>query len=211
MALNSEQAMPELKKHVSGEEQKLEVALKSKLIRDSSLEEIKETLRFIMVKIGLRAQNWPNDLEKVILHQHIVENFSGNNLEEIKLAFEMAIAGKLDLEDVKCYENFSCMYFSMIMNAYRKWSAQAYEQVKIKIEEPPKQRIFTKEELEDGEREDVERQYSLFLKGYPLKGLEFNRSILEKDGLIKDKENIIDFFGRRLNSGIQNIYIKKNV
>lgn len=83
----------------------------------------------VMVKIGLRSLNWPADEEKIILIQHIRENFGGHHLAEINLAFDMAIAGSLDAE-ANCYENFSCLYFSGIMNAYRKWSREEYRNVK---------------------------------------------------------------------------------
>jgi hypothetical protein len=163
-----------------------------------------------MVKLGLRAQNLPNDLEKLVLVQHIQENFGGNNLDEIRLAFDMAIAGKLDLksDEVKCYENFSCVYFSLIMNAYRKWSAEEYRQVAMKVEPLPPQRIFTQDELDDGEREDVERQYTAYLKGYDLKGIEFNKRIALKDGLVSEHETIIDLFRRAVEKEWPHIYIK---
>jgi hypothetical protein len=203
--------MPELRRQANGEQQKFEVALKSKLIINASLEEIKEVLRFVMVKIGLRANNWPNDLEKVILHQHIVENFGGNNVDEIRLAFEMGIAGKLGFlenESIVPFENFSCLYFSSVMNAYRRWSAQEYRQIAMKIEPPPPQRIFTQEELDDGFREDVERQYGSYLRGYDLRGIEFNKEILVKDGLIMEDETVIDLFRKSVEKGMPHIYVK---
>jgi len=199
--------MPELKRQVSGEENKFQLALATKLIKDASLEEIKEQLRFVMVKVGLRAANWPNDLEKVILHQHIVENFGGHRVDEIRLAFDLAISGKLGIDDVKCYENFSCAYFSTIMNGYRNWAAETYRQ--IKVEKPPEQRIFTQEELDDGAREDAQRQYRSYLRGLELKGLEMNKPILEKDGLIGAEEKVIDFFKRRAENGFENIYTRQ--
>ena len=81
-----------------------------------------------MMKIGLRAQNWPSDAEKGVLIEHIWKEYGGHSIEEIKLAFDMAIAGKLDVE-VNCYENFSCLYFSNIMSAYRAWSKEEYKQI----------------------------------------------------------------------------------
>lgn len=42
-------------------------------------------------------------------------------MEVIHLAFEMAISGKLGI-DSNCYENFSCQYFSKILEAYRSWA-----------------------------------------------------------------------------------------
>lgn len=169
-------------------------------------EELKEILRFVMIKVGLRAQNWPNDLEKLVLFEHIISNFGGNRIEEIKLAFDMAIGGKLDCE-VNCYENFSCYYFSTIMNAYRRWSAQAVNHLPMEIK--PEQKIFTQEENDNIERGDVERQYQLFLKNYPIKGTEFNKPILEKDEMIKEGETVIEFFRRMALSGHENIYTQK--
>lgn len=160
-----------------------------------------------MVKVGLRSQNWPEGEEKAVLIEHIVSNFGGHRIEEIKLAFEMAIAGKFDVE-VNCYENFSCYYFSTIMNAYRKWSAQAYRQLEPKIIENPPQKIFSQEEIDDSAREDAERQYQLFLKQHELKGLGINKAILEKDGFLKEGETVIDFFKRWVESGHSNVYIK---
>lgn len=85
-----------------------------------------QVLRLVMVKIGLRANNFPDKLETEILIQHIVENFGGHRIDEIKLAFDMAIMGKLSCE-ASCYENFSCAYFTQVMNAYQDWSKEEYK------------------------------------------------------------------------------------
>lgn len=88
-----------------------------------------------MLKVGIRQANIPNNEEKAILIDHILTEFSGHTCAEIKVAFEMAIAGKLEDIDSKgnvstldatCYENFSCLYFSKIMNSYRSWAKEAY-------------------------------------------------------------------------------------
>ncbi len=193
-------------KHLkTSEEQKFEVALKSKTISESSLDEMKEVLRYVMLKIGLRTQSVPNDFEKLILFEHIVSNFGGNRIDEIKLAFDLAIGGKLDVE-VNCYENFSCYYFSMIMNAYRAWSSQTYRQV-VKPE-VPEQKIFTQEELDNSAREDAARQYVLFVKGNKPKSPEINKAILVKDGLMKEDESVENFFKSCLEKGYRRIYMK---
>lgn len=98
-----------------------------------------------MVKVGLRAANWPNDFEKQILVQHIFQNFGGNRLDEIRLAFDMAIIGSLDV-DANCYENFSCLYFSNVMYAYREWARQEFKESMIRIDYKPK--LFDKVEIE---------------------------------------------------------------
>lgn len=94
-----------------------------------------------MVKLGLRSANWPNEEEKVVLISHIVSNYGNHTVKEVLLAFEMAIAGKLGV-DPTTYENFSCLYFSEIMNAYREWAKVAY---KVNIKEIPM--IEQKEDL----------------------------------------------------------------
>lgn len=110
----------------SGDELKFEVALKEPRIRQVSEESLKGVLRYVMILVGLRAQNYPDDIEKQILLNFIGENYGGHTPAEIKLAFEMAITRKLDVE-AKCYENFSVTYFVSIMEAYREW---ARDQVK---------------------------------------------------------------------------------
>jgi hypothetical protein len=117
----------ELTRPKNGESEHFSIAIQNKKIIHRDLEELKESLRYAMVKIGLRSQNWPSDEEKGVLIQHIIKNYGGHTVEEIKLAFDMAITGRLDVE-VNCYENFSCLYFSNIMSAYREWAKEEYKQ-----------------------------------------------------------------------------------
>jgi hypothetical protein len=192
----------------TGELAILEKAVLSPLISESTVDELKQVLRLVMIKAGLRSQNWPQDEEKVVLIDHIVSNFGGNRIEEIKLAFDLAIAEKLEIEkkEISCYENFSCAYFSKIMNAYRLWSTQEIKH--IKTEEPPVQKIFTQDELDDSAREDAERQYQLFLKGIEPIHTDINRPILKKDNLIHEGESVRDFFKRMAGKERLNIYTR---
>lgn len=85
-----------------------------------------------MNKLGLREANIPEKDELSLLIHHLLTQYGSHTCEEIRLAFDMAIGGQLDLlpgESVNCYENFSCLYFSSIMNAYRRWAAQAHRQL----------------------------------------------------------------------------------
>lgn len=132
VAKQEEHQLIEWKQPVTGEENKFIEALKSNTITKSTVEELKQVLRLVMVKVGLRAQNFPTDGEKQVLLEHIISQYGNHTPEEIKLAFDMAIIGKLDIEEknVVCYENFSCLYFSNIMNAYRKWARETHSQLK---------------------------------------------------------------------------------
>jgi hypothetical protein len=196
---------------VTGEAKKLFLALKSKLIKDSSFDEVKDVLRKVLYKLGIRENNWPNDIEKLVLFEHIVENYGGNRLDEIRLAFDMAITQGLpdengEVVETNTFENFSCLYFSKIMNAYRRWSAQEYKLV-IKPDSP-EQRIFTDEELDESKREDAERQYQLYIRGHQLKYVEANKEILVKDGLMKPEDDILEFFHKRAEALILNLYTR---
>lgn len=127
------------------DELKFEIARRdSKKIIESSEEEIRQALRYAMVKIGLRAANFPEGIEKLLLIQHVYENFPNNTVEEIKICFDWAISGRIG-EDFNCYENFSCAYFSRMMNAYNRLASavklepQEYKQIKYMIEERAKE------------------------------------------------------------------------
>jgi hypothetical protein len=111
---------------------------------ETVIDEIKGALRYAMVMIGLRAENIPAEEEKMVLIEYVIENYGGHTAEEIKLAFKMAVQGKLGLKpnEIKCYENFSPLYFTTIMDAYRDW---AKEQVKL-LAAPPERREPTSKE-----------------------------------------------------------------
>ena len=204
--------MQESKKQWSGDVEKFVAALSSKFIEDASLHEIKEVLRRAMVKAGLRANNFPNGFETLFLYEHITQNYPGNRLDEIKLAFEMAVMGTLNDEtgkplDANCYENFSCGYFSKIMNAYRRWASEEYRMA-VK-DKPPPQRIFTDTELDDSAREMVQIQFKLFLSGNEVKFPQTNEAILLKDGLLNPGESVVGLFNRKAEQGHTNIYTKE--
>lgn len=70
---------------------------------------------------GLRSQHYPTPLEDKIILSFIREEYSNKTLDELLLAFKLAIKGELDLEDVKVYDQFTCEYMARVMTAYRKW------------------------------------------------------------------------------------------
>ena len=88
-----------------------------------------------MVLVGLRGNNMPTEEEKFVLLNFIRSNFGNQTPEEIKLAFELAVSGKFNI-DAKCYENFSCEYFGRIMKAYIDYARQETKTVVKQIEAP---------------------------------------------------------------------------
>lgn len=112
---------------IGKEEAELSKALRAYKIKSSSIEELKSALKYAMFKVGLRSQNFPEDEDQSLLISHIISNYGNHTVDEIRLAFDMAITGKFTIEKnetIVCYENFSCQYFSFIMNLYRKWAAE---------------------------------------------------------------------------------------
>lgn len=98
-------------------------------------EDLKQVLRYSMVLVGLRGNNMPTEEEKFVLINFIKTNFGNLTPEEIKLAFEWAVSGKLGI-DAKCYENFSCEYFGRIAKAYIDYSRQSTLTVVKEVEAP---------------------------------------------------------------------------
>lgn len=119
----------------SGDDLKFSVALSNPKIYQVSEDELKGVLKYVMVLVGLRAQNYPDDIEKQILLNFITDHYGGHTPAEIKLAFEMAITRKLDV-DATCYENFSIAYFSQIMEAYREWAKEQIKQLPAPVVKP---------------------------------------------------------------------------
>jgi hypothetical protein len=86
-------------------------------------DDIKNVLRYAMVLVGLRSNNMPSLEEKYVLLNFIKSNFGNVTLEEMKMAFDFAVAGKLGI-DAKCYENFSCEYVGRILSTFLNFSKQ---------------------------------------------------------------------------------------
>ena len=167
-ALNLAPAKQECKPSKIGDELKFIQSIQSAKISFEPVERIKELLRLVMAKVGVRATNMPNKEEGLVLIAHIIENYGNHTLEEIKLAFDMAISGKLGLEpkEVSCYENFSCLYVSSIINAYRKWASQTYKEIKT----PPMKELPAVQLSDDEMNEWVEHTKIKYNKGQ----FEFN-------------------------------------
>lgn len=107
-----------------GSEWDLSSALKSRRIFLLETDEpIKEALRYAMMVVGIRAQNIPVAEEKQLLINFIKKEYYSHHIDEIRVAFDCAITGKLDV-DATCYENFSIQYFAKIFSAYRNWAVQ---------------------------------------------------------------------------------------
>lgn len=105
----------------SGKSKIVEAFEKPKIYSLNNLEPLQMTLKYIFVLVGLR--NIPSKEERAVLLDYIKNNYSLYSVEEIKLAFDLAIKGEFKC-DLKHFEMFSCVYFSNIFNAYLQYREQ---------------------------------------------------------------------------------------
>lgn len=93
-----------------------------------SIDDQDKVIRYCIILVGVRAKNIPVKEEIDVLFEFITKNFGNHTPEEIKMAFNMAVSGRLTV-DSNCYENFSCEFFGRIMSAYRKWAQNEIKQI----------------------------------------------------------------------------------
>jgi hypothetical protein len=95
-------------------------------------EAVKMSLRYIFTLVGIKGENLPSELQKMVLIEFIESEFGWMTPEEMKLAFRMAVAGKLDV-DVNHFQNFSPVYFAAVVNAYREKRGAAMTEFNAKM------------------------------------------------------------------------------
>lgn len=96
-------------------------ALSGLMINNASEVQIRQTLILIYTMVGLRVQHYPNMAEDTLLISFTRSEFGLKTLDELLLAFKLAIKGELEIEDAKVYDQFTCEYMARIMTAYRRW------------------------------------------------------------------------------------------
>lgn len=188
-----------------GETAAFVAAVRNQRIINCNVERLKEVLRLCMLKVGLRAKNLPTAEEKAVLLAHVTNNYGNHTPDEIVLAFDMAISGKLEV-DATCYENFSCLYVSSIMNAYRKWAAQEAKYLSnIKKELPkPEGEPMNDNEVIEMYRKVYEAFKKIYKEGDPKRYMMIDVSRLYTCIVTKLKED-----NKMLTKSQYNIYMNR--
>jgi len=178
-------------------------------------ESIKMSLRYIFTLVGLKGENLPSELQKMVLMEFIESEFGWMTPEEMKLAFRMAVAGKLDVE-VNHFQNFSPVYFATIANAYREKRGAALTEYNSKIHE-----MTTKPDPSDDEKkmifwgfvdECLLKRWDIFANGGTINwktvaGIEHVFRTMEQLGFVlnvDDKNRIMFSAKTQINFEIQN-------
>lgn len=126
--------------------------------------EIKKLLGQLFILTGLRKENFPDELQTGILIQFIFEDLGQYTLEEIKLAFRMAVKGDLNVE-ANHYQSFSAPYIASIVSGYVQVRTTTLRAIRANENAL---KIDSKMEHTDQEKKNIRKDYILtcILKPY---------------------------------------------
>lgn len=80
-------------------------------------------LKLGAIQVGMKVDKIGEDMFYTMHVNNLRQHHGSLRLKELKLAFEMASAFKLDF-DPRTYQNFSPMYVNELLEAYKRWSKQ---------------------------------------------------------------------------------------
>lgn len=145
------------------------IASHSKKLKDADDQDIKKLIAYIFALIGLKAENLPSDLQKVVLINFIRNDLGAWGVEEVKQAFHLLASKKLNM-DPKHYQNFSAIYLGEVMCEYQKVKSSAYKDYRIAEQNAEKQSVDSESNAEkierthDFVRECIIKPWKYFLK-----------------------------------------------
>lgn len=108
--------------------------------------DIRDMLSKIYILLGMKEQYIPCNEETQFLIEFIRITYPVKTIDEIKLAFHLAISGLLELNpnEVKLFDYFSCAYLARIMDAYHIWLKRVYKRKAETIKPTEQKKIIEK-------------------------------------------------------------------
>lgn len=104
-------------------------ALGGQRIKAGTTEQIIAEIRYLMSLVGIRKENYPEKEDIIIMVDHIQQHHGTLTIRELRLAIDMAVTMQLDFNPT-AYQNISVLYLNEMISAYKRWSAQAYKQLR---------------------------------------------------------------------------------
>ncbi len=120
----------------------------SKRIADCTDAEIGQTLAKIFVMVGLRSKNMPSEIESKLIFQKIREYYPRKKIDELVIAFDLAIQKKIDAE-VIVYDQFTLPYLTEIMDKYRVYVNELAKDIPVEIPKQIEYKMTDAEKLKD--------------------------------------------------------------
>ena len=146
------------KKHQTGQPQSLELSTVSKKIVEfynsakkirqfdaNDLINLSKCLQGCAFDVGIKDPIEESNLVRIT--EFIQRNYLDLSIEQISLAFEMALTGKLDLDqnDLEHYQQFSMLYISKILNSFKELQTIKIKDHQLTKPEPAKKIIMETE------------------------------------------------------------------
>lgn len=105
-------------------------------LNDLSIADTDKLLLILAKLVGIKTENFPDREESLLIIRSLNRMFPNTTDEELKTAFELVGAGKLDTDEH--YQHFNFKYISAIINSYARAINEASKYVQHKaIEEKP--------------------------------------------------------------------------
>lgn len=111
----------------------VQAALDTKIRNLDNDEPIRQALRYVFALVGLKAENFPSEIQKAVLIDFIQTDLKDFSPDEIKIAFRLAVNGQLNVE-INHFQNFSALYIANVFNAYKEHRAKAMIEFNRKID-----------------------------------------------------------------------------
>jgi hypothetical protein len=136
--------------------------LTAKKIGQSTNQELAGTLIKIYILIGLRKQNYPSEIENKMIVSYLLTHYAQKSLDELYLAFDLAVQDKLDYE-LKVYDAFTIPMIVGVMNGYKKWAFNEVKKIHKPIALPPILKVTHEEKIKEcdewEEKKDIRLQF----------------------------------------------------
>ena len=169
-----------------------QLARQAKRFSDCSLEEIRQTLRYIIVVTSLKTENIPQAEEKAVIISFLLDYFGMHTIEEIQLAFKLWAARRLDLEEnqIPHYQQLSCEFIGRVMAAYRRWAVREdalikHKPIALQLENRVSKEVDWKPEVNEAYQEFLTDKWKFRLMVSSLHNQLVKDHLIDSDGYTK--------------------------
>jgi len=118
-------------------------SIESVIIKDCPTSDLSTVLTYLYTLCGF--EKMPDEKQDMVLIGFIREYFSDLSLNGIKEAFEKGVSGETDI-NMKHYHNFNSIYFSDVINAWKRYKIN--------------QKSLTPKLIENSEMTDQDKKYT---------------------------------------------------
>jgi ribosomal protein S7 len=98
--------------------------------------------------VGLRGKNMPSEIESKIIFQKIREYYPHKKLDELVLAFDLALQKKTNAE-VIVYDQFTLPYLAEVMDKYRVYVNEMAKELPVELPKQITYKVSNEEKMMD--------------------------------------------------------------